>query len=44
MTPFSKVPFTNEEATSTINEAASGAFEKAGNLPSCFSFRVLLFQ
>ena len=44
MNPFSKAPFTNAEATGTINEGAIGAFKGAGNLPSCFLFRVLLFQ
>ena len=44
MIPFSKVPFTNEEATGTINEAAIGAIKGARNLPSCFLFGVLLFR
>ena len=36
VSPFQKIPFTNEEATGSINEAAIGANKGAKN--RCFSF------
>ena len=44
VTPFPKIPFTNEEATGATNEAAISANKAPRNPPSCFLFHVLLFQ
>ena len=42
--PFTPLPFTTEEIVSCTNKAAKGANIAPRNPPSCFLFRVLLFQ
>ena len=42
--PLPLIPFTTKEITGCTNEAAKGTNKAGKNLPSCFSFHVLLFQ
>ena len=44
LTPLPIIPFTTEEITGCIIEAAKGANKAPRNPPSCFFFHVLLFQ
>ena len=44
LTPLPFIPVTTDETTGCNNEAAKGANKASRDPPSCFLFRVLLFQ